>query len=323
LPGAITVTDNGVTHNAVVALVSHGADGHGAWLPKIGTSGSGVRLNTGSIDTDQLTNAHVNSSFIASAILTNFVKKQPTSTFDDVVIYNTSQWNINHAPLVASGYYCYSRAITIDYSKVPNTNQTNFPVYLSLTNYSDLNTSANGGAVINPSGYDIIFTSDAAGKNLLNFEQENYSASTGTLNYWVRIPTVSHITPGTTFYMFYGNPNINSFQGSAASVWDSNYLGVWDLPNGGALTTNDSTANQNNGTNQGATASAGKIVGGASFKGSSQYINATNSNSFNFTTQNFSIEFWIYPGSTLGEAIISRGLFIKMAQRFLPIAWVT
>jgi len=34
--------------------------------------------------------------------------------------------------------------------------------------------------VQNSSGYDIIFTSDAAGQNLLDFEIDNYNPATGT-----------------------------------------------------------------------------------------------------------------------------------------------
>jgi len=42
----------------------------------------------------------------------------------------------------------YRRAITIDHTKVPNTDQANFPVLISGT-YSYLATTANGGGVTN------------------------------------------------------------------------------------------------------------------------------------------------------------------------------
>src|SRR5579864_3505140 len=64
--------------------------------------------------------------------------------------------------------YSYSRAITIDHTKVPNTDQSNFPVLISGT-YSYLATTGNGGKVMNANGYDIIFTSDAGGLNPLPF----------------------------------------------------------------------------------------------------------------------------------------------------------
>src|SRR5712691_6304367 len=88
-----------------------------------------------------------------------------------------------------SNGYARRRAITIDHTKVPNTDQTNFPVLASGT-YSYLATTANGGYVTNANGYDIMFTSDAAGTSTLAFEQENYNPSTGAVNYWVKVPGV-------------------------------------------------------------------------------------------------------------------------------------
>jgi Concanavalin A-like lectin/glucanases superfamily len=51
------------------------------------------------------------------------------------------------------------------------------------------------------------------------------------------------------------------------SVWDSNYQGVWHLPNGTTLSASDSTSHSNNGTINNASAAAGPIGGGASFNG--------------------------------------------------------
>jgi sugar lactone lactonase YvrE len=102
LPGQITVTDNGTANTTIAALVSHGGDGHGAWVPLTGSSGTAVRLNAGSTDADQLTNAHLNSSFTPVTPLTNFVKKMPTTTFDDLVIYKSTLWTLNKVPNASS-----------------------------------------------------------------------------------------------------------------------------------------------------------------------------------------------------------------------------
>ena len=111
--GDIAIDDNGVISYTVVALVSHGADGHGAWLPLNAASGTGVRLNTGSTDTDQhIVNAHgilggtfpANYSGIgawvtdAAGHFVTFVKKPPTSSFDDLVVYKNPLRNINQLP---------------------------------------------------------------------------------------------------------------------------------------------------------------------------------------------------------------------------------
>jgi YD repeat-containing protein len=199
-----------------------------------------------------------------------------------------------------SNRYSYQRAITISHTKVPNTDQTNFPVLISGT-YSYLATTSNGGNVTNANGYDIIFTSDAAGTNVLPFEQESYSASTGAVNYWVQVPTLSHTTD-TVIYTFYGNSAVTSDQSNKTGVWDSTYVGVWHLPNGSSLSANDSTANGNNGTNNGATATAGQIDGAASFNGSTN-ITLGNTNSLNISG-NLTVEAWVKTTATGDERIV-------------------
>ncbi len=167
--------------------------------------------------------------------------------------------------------YSYRRAVTIDHTKVPNTDQTNFPVLFSGT-YSDLATTGNGGAVTNSSGYDVIFTSDASGSNVLPFERESYSGTSGAVNFWVQIPTLSH-TADSAIYLFYGNSSVTTDQSNQHGVWDSNYATVWHLPNGTSLSANDSTANGKNGTlDNSPSAISGVEDGAADFNGSNQDI---------------------------------------------------
>jgi sugar lactone lactonase YvrE/type II secretory pathway pseudopilin PulG len=120
LSGKIAVTDNGTVNTSVIALLSHGADGHGAWIPLTGSSGAAVRLNAGSTDTDQhLVNAHglsgggfpANYAGITSLVTTaesttsTFVNKLPTATFDDLIVYKNNLWNINSSPAAASSIF--------------------------------------------------------------------------------------------------------------------------------------------------------------------------------------------------------------------------
>ena len=88
-----------------------------------------------------------------------------------------------------SNGYTNMRAITINHTQVPNTDQTNFPVLISLpaNTYADLKTTANGGSVTNANGYDILFTSDAAGTLPLAYERESYNGATGAMNDWVNV----------------------------------------------------------------------------------------------------------------------------------------
>ena len=169
-----------------------------------------------------------------------------------------------------SNGYANQRTITISHSKVPNTDQTNFPVLISGT-YSYLATTSNSGNVTNSNGYDIIFTSDAAGTIPLSYERESYNSTTGAVIFWVNVPTLSHTTD-TVIYMFYGNSSVTTDQTSATGVWDSGYKGVWHLPNGTSLSANDSTSNGNNGVISSPSAAPGEIGGGASFNGTSDNI---------------------------------------------------
>src|SRR5207245_1869604 len=117
--------------------------------------------------------------------------------------------------------------------KVPNSDQSNFPVLISGS-YSYLATTANGGNLQNSNGYDVIFTSDTGCSTRLNHEVETYSANSGAVNYWVKVPTVSH-TSDTVFFMCYGNSSITTDQSNKTAVWDPNYKGVYHLPNGTIL----------------------------------------------------------------------------------------
>src|ERR1051326_1022443 len=166
--------------------------------------------------------------------------------------------------------YTYRRMITIDHTKVPNTDQTNFPLLISGT-YSYLATAANGGNVQNANGYDVVFASDAGCATKLDHEVETYTATTGAVNYWVRVPLLSH-TSDTTIYLCYGNSSITTDQSNKTGVWDANYKGVWHLSNGTTLNAADSTTTGNNGTISGAVAAGGREDGGASLNGTSDHI---------------------------------------------------
>ena len=100
--------------------------------------------------------------------------------------------------------------LTINHTQVPNTDQTNFP-YLFNTTDPLLATTTYNGHVASPNGYDIIFTSDAAGQNILNYEMEEYNPATGQVVAWVQIPLLSH-TQDTVIYVWYGNASVTTLQ---------------------------------------------------------------------------------------------------------------
>lgn len=165
-----------------------------------------------------------------------------------------------------------SVAITIDHTKVPNTDQANFPLLFTGV-YPQLATTANGGTATNDFGFDIIFASDSAGAFPLTFERLAYARQTGACEFWVKIPTLSH-TSDTVIYILFGNAAITTDQQNASGVWDSNFKGVYHLQSMAGVIVADSTSNTNSGvTGNGGTplpsVASGKFgKGGASFNGS-------------------------------------------------------
>jgi prepilin-type N-terminal cleavage/methylation domain-containing protein len=94
LTGSIEVrpSDSGsaITNNAVVLVMSHGADGHGAWKVK----GGATKLNKGITDEDSLENAESGGAFDNI-----FVQRFTDLDFDDIVLFKM-KW---HLPLPVSG----------------------------------------------------------------------------------------------------------------------------------------------------------------------------------------------------------------------------
>ena len=167
--------------------------------------------------------------------------------------------------------YLYKKQITFDHTKVAGgANLSNFPVLISMTD-PDLKTAANGGYVQNSNGYDIIFV-DSTGTNKLDHEIERYVPTTGVIDMWVRLPTLS-ATADIVIYMYFDNSSITSSQENKTGVWDSNYRGVWHLKETSG-NQNDSTSNGNNistiNVAQEGTAT-GQIDGADSFNGTSNY----------------------------------------------------
>jgi RHS repeat-associated protein len=146
----------------------------------------------------------------------------PSTASSGNVVVSNGGISSNAIPFtVGPVIYSFERTITIDHRQVPNTDQTNFPILVSGT-YSYLASVANGGRVQNSNGYDVVFSTDLAGNNRLDHEIESYDPVTGTVNFWVRIPTLSHLAD-TVIFMHYGTPVVITSQENKAGVWDSNY----------------------------------------------------------------------------------------------------
>lgn len=169
-------------------------------------------------------------------------------------------------------------ALTIDHTKM-SASQTGFPVLLAYNTTSDNAVNlpqemlVSGGAnASNSDGSDVRFSSDSAGASPLHceivvFTQHASTDSSRKAEIWVKCDPSSSID--TVIYVWYKNagasaPAANDATFGSQGVWDANYKGVWHLPDGATLSVLDSTSNANNGTNNGATATAGKIDGSIS-----------------------------------------------------------
>jgi Domain of unknown function (DUF2341). len=122
----------------------------------------------------------------------------------------------------------------------------------SCQTVAGLNQSGGGAHVQNANGYDITFWSNSNCTGAMNWEVESYTASTGVLYAWVKIPSL--LAAGNTIYMCYGDSSISSFQGgSTGSNFDASSKVVYHMADSGSTLT-DSTANGNNATKKSSTA---------------------------------------------------------------------
>lgn len=191
--------------------------------------------------------------------------------------------------------YTYRRTVTIDHTKVPNTDQANFPVLFSGT-YAYLAHTTHSGLVTDLNGYDIILTSDAVGSTKLDHEIESYNHETGVCVFWVRVPTVATASD-TVIYLFYGNSSVSTSQEAVTGAWNSNYVGVWHVPDGTTLTTLDSTGNNSDFTNNGTvTAAAGEIDGGTGTFAAYKRLYYAGGAQFN--SSDWTAEAWVYRTGT-------------------------
>jgi len=164
--------------------------------------------------------------------------------------------------------FAFYSPYTINSGQVPSA-QSDFPVLVSVTD-ARFKTTGNGGHVENSSGFDIRPYSDSALTTAITgYELERYNASTGEVVMWVKRSSVSD---GLVTYLAYGDAALNT-DGSSTTTWSNNFMSVQHLKDGSTLSVANSTGLGTNATNNGATATTGKINGGASFvSASSQYI---------------------------------------------------
>ena len=117
------------------------------------------------------------------------------------------------------GISAYRKAITIDHTKVAGADQADFPVWIDIT-------SADLAAHAQANGKDIHFLA-ADGATKLDHELASWTAATGRVTAWVRIPSLDH-DADTKIYVRYANPALAPAE-NPVSVFKASYVAVWHL----------------------------------------------------------------------------------------------
>ena len=146
------------------------------------------------------------------------------------------------------------------------TDLTNFPVMIRLDNtridYSK----------VQAAGEDLIFY-DADLNTTLAYEIEKWD-SAGTSIIWVKVPKIDASSKTDHIWMYYGNADAPPGADHEA-VWETEYKAVLHM----GTSLDDSTANDNDGTNNGTTVQLGSIGEAREFDGASQWVELPNSSS--------------------------------------------
>ena len=221
---------------------------------------------------------------------------------------------LSWVPVRAAGWGYY-KSITIDHTKVDAT-LTDYPLTLVISSDNDLRTTANSGHIENTASggasgsvtvpADLVFGSTDDCSTTYDHEIETYDASTGELVAHVRIPSLSE-SSDTTLYMCYGDSSVTTSQEDVNGVWDSDYVGVWHMGEGGG-TAYDSTSNGNDATDHAsATGTDGQIGDGQEFDGSDDYMSVPDNGDFDGLSY-LMVSFW---GSISSSAQSWAGLISK------------
>ena len=297
------VTSSGMNSNGVAFTIVP-APSITSVSPTSGPVGTPVTISGTNFGSTGAVTFNENTTTTTSWTATSIVTSVPTGATTGNVVVKASGVNSNGVGFAVSypDSYQYRRTIVLGHVNVPNTDQTDFPVLISGT-YSYLATIGNGGLVQNSSGYDIIFSLDPEGGTKLDHEIDGYNPVTGTVAFWVRIPTLSH-TSDTVIYLFYGNPNITSSQENKSGVWKNGYASVYHLGNGTTLGLTDSGSAGYTLTGS-AAAVTGKIGGGAAFNGNpGTYLYYDSVSAYPSGESPVTLETWVQLASSTGNVEI-------------------
>ncbi len=244
---------------------------------RIGQAGSGVIYFDGRLDEVRISNTVRSSDYITAT----YNNQSSPSTFYALGSEQSTGW--------LTGWK-YRKKITVDQAKVDE-DLTDFPVLINFASDDDL------AAYARNDGYDLRVTT-WDGTTLCAYEREKFDGATGELVLWFKAP-VLYASTDTVFYLYFGKSNASDGE-NAEGVWDTNFKGVWHLHDD----LNDSTSNNNDGTNHGSVDIGGKIANGQDFEASDpDYIDVGSAASLR--PGSFTIEAWINPETVGVEYFVS------------------
>ncbi|MCA9383455.1 DUF2341 domain-containing protein, partial [Candidatus Dojkabacteria bacterium] len=197
--------------------------------------------------------------------------------------------------------WSYRQKISVDYTKVSNTDQTDFPVLLDLSDLSSgffTNVQTDGGDIV-------VTAADGVTKLQRELVSINTGGSTGEL--WFKAPSLSSST-NTDFWIYYGNATAN--EGNSTAVWSNGYELVQHMnedPSGSAPQLIDSTLNDNDGTSNGTMVTGdlvtGKVGNALNFDGTDDYFDLGNGSSLELSLP-MTISSWVNVDSLAADNYI-------------------
>jgi hypothetical protein len=192
---------------------------------------------------------------------------------------------VRHASGTGTGGYRSSKRFTIDHTQVGGRDLTNFNVVVRGT-FPELKSAGNGGQVQNldtslfppfPPA-DFVVSPNPDGSAKYDFEIADYDATTGYIEVYFRVPTVSASVDGT-FYFAFNDPSVTTYQGSRAGAkgeWDASYRAVYHFAHGFP---SESTNTHAEGAVSGATETTGVVGSALTFAGGGDVVDVSSAES--------------------------------------------
>ncbi len=223
--------------------------------------------------------------------------KSSTSSSQTLSATASSNWCNDSTGVSCNTSWTTRRKITFNNS-ASTENLVNFPVLIQLSSSNiDYSKTQN-------SGQDIRFVDPSNDNLALNHEIETWNES-GASYVWVNVPQIDAGSTTDYIWMYYNNASAPDGQ-NVSGVWNSAYQAVWHLnetvadEGTAAGVYNDSTTNNNDGTQAGPDDVASKIAKGQVFDGVADYINGGSAASLDNLTAR-TVSMWVKRTNTAAD----------------------